>query len=100
MGYDALDTMLFPEVAGLRTWGGDDLVVAGGAMAGTVYVRGQKWMGDRYDAIFAAGKPTLMWRNGQPLPPLAADRLWRARRDGHSVSFEAVQAGATGAVQR
>jgi hypothetical protein len=91
MGYDALDTMLFPEVAGLRTWGGNDLIIAPGAAAQKVYVRGQKWMGDRYDAIFEPGRPTQLWRNEQPLPPLASDRLWRAKRDGQRVLFEPLQ---------
>ena len=51
MGYDALDTLVFPDVAGLRTWGGEDLTVAPNASLGTVYIRGQRWRGDRYDAI-------------------------------------------------
>ncbi|MDR3727278.1 MAG: hypothetical protein P4K86_09580 [Terracidiphilus sp.] len=100
MGYDVLDTMVFPDVAGLRTWGGEDLIVAPGAAPGKVYVRGQKWMGDRYDAIFEPGCPTQIWRNGQPLPPLASDRLWRARRDGQRVSFEPLQVPAASAAQR
>lgn len=87
MGYDVLDTMLFPEVEGLRTWGGNDLIVAPGAAHQKVYVRGQKWMGDRYDAIFEPGRPTQIWRNGQQLPSLASDRLWRASREGQRVSF-------------
>ena len=100
MGHDVLDTMLFPEVAGLRTWGGNDLIVAPGAAPQKVYVRGQKWMGDRYDAIFEPGRPTQIWRNGQPLPSLASDRLWRARRGGQRVSFEPLQVPVTSEAQR
>ncbi len=100
MGYDVLDTMLFPEVAGLRTWGGNDLIVAPGAAPQKVYVRGQKWMGDRYDAIFEPGRPTQIRRNGQPLPSLASDRLWRASRDGQRVSFAPLQVPAASEAQR
>jgi hypothetical protein len=65
-----------------------------------VFVRGQKWMGDRYDAIFEPGLPTQIWRNGRPLPPLASDRLWRARRDGQRVSFEPLQTPAVSETPR
>jgi hypothetical protein len=100
MGYDVLDTMLFPEVAGLRTWGGNDLIVAPGAAPQKVYVRGQKWKGDRYDAIFEPGHPTQIRRNGQPLPSLASDRLWRASHDGQRVSFGPLQVPAASEAQR
>jgi hypothetical protein len=87
MGYDALDTLVFPDVAGLRTWGGEDLTVAPDASLGTVYVRGQKWRGDRYDALFSPGQPSRIWRNGHELPPLPAEHIWHARKKGQTVSF-------------
>ena len=90
MGYDALDTLVFPDVAGLRTWGGEDLTVAPMAALGKVYIRNQKWMGDRYDAVFEPGHATLIWRNEQALDPLAASQIWRARKQGQSVIFESI----------
>jgi hypothetical protein len=42
IGYDPLDTMVLPEVAGLRTWAGEDLTIDPNFAAGKVYVRGQK----------------------------------------------------------
>jgi hypothetical protein len=89
MGYDALDTLLFPEVAGLRTWAGEDLTVAPNAALGKVFVRNQSWMGDRYDAIFDPGRPTLLWRNREAISPLPADRIWIAHKKGSNVDFEA-----------
>jgi hypothetical protein len=89
MGYDALDTLLFPEVAGLHTWAGEDLTIAQSPALGKVYVRNQKWLGDRYDAIFEPGKPTLIWRNGKPLPSLAPGKTWTASKAGNDVHFEA-----------
>jgi hypothetical protein len=91
MGHDTLETLLFPEVAGLRTWGGEDLTVAPAAGLGEVYIRGQKWMGDRYDALFDPGQPTFLWRNGHALKPLASNHIWRARKQGQRVVFEQVQ---------
>jgi glycogen debranching enzyme len=88
MGYDALDTLLFPDVAGLRTWAGEDLTVAPAAALGKLFVRNQKWMGDRYDAIFDPGQPTLLWRNREPLDPLPADRIWHAHKKDSKVTFE------------
>ena len=89
MGYDALDTLLFPDVAGLRTWAGEDLTVAPTAALGKVFVRNQKWMGDCYDAIFEPGQATLLWRNGNALTPLPADKTWYAHKIGEQVNFEA-----------
>jgi glycogen debranching enzyme len=89
MGYDALDTLLLPDVAGLRTWAGEDLVVAPTADLGHIFVRNQKWMGDRYDAIFDPGQATLLWRNREALDPLPADRIWHAHKTGSKVTFEA-----------
>ena len=71
-----LDTILFPDIAGLHVWAGHDLTVTSNAGAGKVYVRGQKWMGDSYDALFEPGHPTRIWRNGRELRPLAS--TWRA----------------------
>jgi mannosylglycerate hydrolase MGH1-like protein len=34
MGHDALDTLVFPDIAGLGTWGGEDLTVAPVVAAG------------------------------------------------------------------
>jgi hypothetical protein len=90
MGYDALDTLVLPDVAGLRTWGGEDLTVAPMAALGKVYIRNQKWMGDRYDAVFEPGHATLIWRNEQALDPLAASQIWRAQKQGQSVIFESI----------
>jgi hypothetical protein len=87
MGYDALDTLVLPDVAGLHTWGGEDLTVAPDASLGTVYIRGQKWRGDRYDAIFSPGRPSRIWRNGRELPPLATGCTWRAEKKGETVHF-------------
>jgi hypothetical protein len=89
MGYDALDTLLFPDVAGLRTWAEEDLTVAPASALGKVFVRNQKWMGDRYDAIFDPGQPTLLWRNREPLDPLPAGRIWHAHQKGSKVTFKA-----------
>lgn len=91
MGYTALDCLGFPDVAGLRFWGGQDLTVKADATLGKVYVRGQKWMGDGYDAIFDPGRPTRIWRNGKELKPLAAGKVWKARKQGGQVSFEEVE---------
>jgi hypothetical protein len=92
MGHDVLETLVFPDVAGLRTWGGEDLTVAPAVMPGKVYVRGQRWMGDRYDALFEPGHSTLIWRNEHALEPLAGNQLWRARKQGDSVVFDAIKA--------
>jgi hypothetical protein len=89
MGYDALDTLVLPDVAGLRTWGGEDLTVAPNAALGKVYVRGQPWMGDRYDALFEPGHASQIWRNGVQLPSLDAHRVWRAHKKGETVVFQA-----------
>jgi hypothetical protein len=91
MGYDALDCMVFPDVAGLRTWAGEDLTVTSNSSGGKVYVRGQKWMGESYDAVFAPGQPTRIWRDGQELKPLPANQTWRATKSGTSVLFKAVR---------
>jgi hypothetical protein len=91
MGYDALDCLVFPDIAGLRVWAGDDLTVIPNSAAGTVYVRGQKWMGESYDALFAPGQPTRLWRDGQELKPLAAKQIWRATKSGRRVFFQAVR---------
>jgi hypothetical protein len=90
MGYDALDTLVFPDITGLRIWAGEDLTVAPNAMAGKVYVRGQKWMGDSYDALLEPGQPTRIWRDGRELKPLAANQIWRATKNRNQVSFKAV----------
>lgn len=89
MGYDGLDTLVFPDVAGLRTWGGEDLAVAPDAALGTVYIRGQEWRGDRYDALFSPGQPSRIWRNGRELPPLPTGHIWHARKNGQTVHFYA-----------
>ncbi len=88
MGHDTLDALLFPEIAGMRTWGGEDLTVVPNAALGKVFVRNQKWTGDRYDALFEPGRPTLIWRNGEALSPLTSDKVWYARKRGERVSFE------------
>ncbi len=90
MGYDALDTLVFPDVAGLRTWGGEDLTVAASAAPGKLYVLNQRWMGDRYDALFEPNRPTRIWRNGRPLASLDPHRVWRAEKRGETVVFRAV----------
>jgi hypothetical protein len=88
MGYDALDTLILPDVAGLRTWGGEDLTVAPSAALGKLYIRNQKWMGDRYDVIFDPNRPTQIWRNGHALPSLDPHRIWRAEKTGAAVTFQ------------
>jgi hypothetical protein len=88
MGHDTLDTLLFPEIAGLRTWGGENLAVVSNAALGKLFVRNQKWMGDRYDALFDPGHPTLIWRNGEALPAMAPDKIWYAHKHGERVLFE------------
>jgi hypothetical protein len=45
MGYDALDSLLLPDVAGLRTWAGEDLTVVPEAALGKIFVRNQKMDG-------------------------------------------------------
>jgi hypothetical protein len=92
MGYDALDAMVFPDVAGLRTWAGEDLTVEPNFAAGRLYVRGQKWMGGSYDAVFEPGKPILIWRDGEELKPLAPNQTWRATNSRKGVLFRAVGA--------
>lgn len=89
MGYDALDTLVFPDVAGLRVWGGQDLTVMPNSAAGKVYVKGQKWMGESYDALFEPGQLTHIWRNGQELRPLDAGHAWQATKSGNRVFFHA-----------
>jgi hypothetical protein len=95
MGYDALDTLIFPDVAGLRTWGGEYLTVVPHPALGKVYIRGQKWMGDRYDALFEPGQPTRLWRNGHEVPPLASDQIWRAQKAGQNVAFGPIQSSSS-----
>ncbi len=90
MGYDALDAMIFPDVAGLQTWGGEDLTVVPVEALGKLYIRNQKWMGDHYDAIFEPGRPTLLWRNGRAIRPLPSNQVWRAHKKGEKVVFEPV----------
>ncbi len=90
MGYDALDTLVFPDVAGLRTWGGEDLTVAPDASTGALYIRNQEWMGDRYDAVLEPNRPTRIWRNGHALPALDPHRIWRAQQAGGAVVFRPV----------
>ena len=90
MGYDALDALIFPEVAGLRTWGGEDLTVAPSPSLGEIYVRNQWWMGDRYDAILAPNRPTRIWRNDRALPPLRAHQVWCASKTAGKVTFRPV----------
>jgi hypothetical protein len=90
MGYDALDTLVFPDVAGLRTWGGEDLTIVSSASLGRLYIRNQKWMGDRYDAILEPNRPTQIWRNGHALPSLNPHQIWRAKRIEGSVVFQPV----------
>lgn len=87
MGYDALDTLIFPDVAGLRTWGGEDLTVAPSASLGKLYILNQEWMGDRYDAVVDPNRPTRIWRNGRALPALDPHRMWRTQRAGETVVF-------------
>jgi hypothetical protein len=89
MGYDALDTLLFPDVAGLRTWAGEDLTIAPTASLGKVFVRNQRWMGDRYNAVLEPGQPTRIWRNGRELDSLAPGKIWYAHKSGDDVHFEA-----------
>lgn len=92
MGYDALDALILPDVAGLRTWAGQDLTVMPPvASIGKIYVRGQRWMGDRYDVILDPGHATRVWRNEQPMKPLSIDQTWRAHENGDSVTFQPVQ---------
>ena len=89
MGYDTLSAFLLPEVAGLRTWSVDALEVHPSALPGKLYIREQKWMGDRYDARLERGHPTVLWRNGKQLAPLAGDRTWHAQKTGNAVTFRA-----------
>ncbi len=89
MGYDALDTLVLPDVAGLRTWGGEDLTVAPDPSLGNVYIRGQRWRGDRFDAFFSPGQPSRIWRNGRELPPLSTGHIWHAQKKGQTVHFYA-----------
>jgi len=91
MGYDALDAAAFPDVVGLRIWAGEDLTVRADDAVGKVYVRGQKWMGDSYDALFEPGRPTLIWRNGLNLKSLPANHKWVAVKNGKNVDFEPIQ---------
>jgi hypothetical protein len=90
MGYDALDALVLPDVAGLRTWGGEDLTVAPAAALGKLYIRNQKWMGDSYNAILEPDHPTRIWRNGQALPSLDPHQEWRAQKTGGTVIFRPV----------
>lgn len=90
MGYDALDTFVFPDVAGMRTWGGQDLTVVPNASLGKLYIRNQKWMGDRFDAVFEPNCPTRIWRNGVALPVLDPHQTWRAHKTGESVVFRPI----------
>lgn len=89
MGYDALDTLLLPDIAGLRTWGGEDLTIAPSASLGKVYIRNQRWMGDRYDAALQPDRPIRIWRNGHLLPPLDSHRIWQAKKTHGTVIFRA-----------
>lgn len=88
MGYDALDMLVLPDVAGMRTWASEDLSIVPSADLGKVYVRNQKWAGDSYDAVLETEQPTLLWRNGQALKPLAANKTWHAHKQGQDVTFE------------
>jgi hypothetical protein len=94
MGYTGLDCLPLPDVAGLRIWSGQDLTVVADPEVGKIYVRGQKWMGDSYDALLEPGRPTYIWRNGRELKPLPTNQTWRATKKGDAVSFEAVSSSA------
>jgi hypothetical protein len=87
MGYDALDTLVFPDVAGLRTWGGEDLTIVSNAALGKLYIRNQRWLGDRYDAILEPNLPTQIWRNGHLMASLDPHQIWRAQKTGGTVIF-------------
>jgi len=95
MGYTGLDCLAFPDVAGLRIWAGKDLTVAADAALGRVYVRGQKWMGDSFDALFEPTRPTRIWRNGREMKALPANQTWRATKNGRKVSFKPIQANSS-----
>jgi len=73
MGYDAFDTAVFPDVSGLQTWAGHDLTVRAHPTLGKIYIRGQKWMGNSYDALFDPGRSTKLWRNGHKLTDVPQD---------------------------
>jgi hypothetical protein len=92
MGYDALDTLVFPDVGGLRVWAGQDLTVTPNSAAGKLYVKNQKWMGESYNALFEPGKRIRIWRNGKELKPLAADRTWQATKSGNRIFFRPTEA--------
>lgn len=91
MGYDALGTLVLPDLAGLRTWAGQDLTIHANRDLGKIFVRGQRWMGDRYDAVFEADHPTRIWMKGRELPSLPPSQTWRARRQGDAVTFDLVE---------
>jgi hypothetical protein len=65
------------------------LTVALNAALGKVYIRGQQWMGDRYDALFEPGHASQIWRHGVQLPALDVHRVWRAHKKGETVVFQA-----------
>lgn len=88
MGYDALDTLILPDVAGLRTWGGEDLTVIPNAALGKLYIRNQRWMGDSYDAVLEPNRPTRIWRNGKIMKSLNPHLTWRAQQGGGTVFFK------------
>ncbi len=88
MGYDAFDTAVFSDVAGLKTWAGQDFTIHAHSALGKLYVRGKRWMGDSYDVLFDPGHPTQIWRNGRKLKSLAPNQVWRVIRNGDNVSFQ------------
>jgi hypothetical protein len=94
MGHDTIDALILPDVAGLRTWGGEDLTVQPDATLGKIFIRSQHWMGDRYDALFEPGQASRIWRNGAELPALDTNHVWRAHRASGSVAFSPVENGA------
>jgi hypothetical protein len=83
-----IDKAIVRRQPDLRTWGGEDLTVAPSAALGKVYIRGQQWMGDRYDALFEPGHASQIWRDGVGLPALDAHRVWRAHKKERLSSFK------------
>ena len=90
MGYDAFDTAIFPDVAGLQIWGGRDLTIRAHSGLGKIYIRGQKWMGDSYDVLFDPDHQTRVWQNGRKLRSLAQNQVWQVTKAEDRVAFHTV----------
>ncbi|MEA3311894.1 MAG: trehalase family glycosidase [candidate division WOR-3 bacterium] len=65
MGYNALNCLALVDIAGLRMWDGEELVIMPHPDLPQMQVINQKWNGDVYDAIADPKEGITLFRNGR-----------------------------------